>query len=146
MTIKLTVREAISAYSAIDRLPRLVDAKASHHIGVIGNKIESHVNTFERQREKLNREMAVDREEDDGKGGKRTVKKIPAEKVGEYNDRIEEMLDVAIEIARDPIKFSTAFPVAPDKLSHDERTQWEERYPRPTPSQLLPLALIIVDD
>lgn len=143
--IKMTVREAVGAYAAIEQLPRLVNVKIAHNLGVIGNKLESHIRAFEKLRDKLRRDMAEEVEEGDTNGVKKKTKKIPPEKTEEFTDELEKALDTEIEIEREPIKLADAFPDAPKGLDSEDLVRWDEKYPRPTPSLLRALALVIVE-
>jgi len=101
--IKMTLRDAIAAFQAIEMLPSIPDGKISYSIGYIGDKLEQHVRRFNKEREKIGRELA---------GGKEVV---PDEKMKEFTERLDSMLDVEIEIDRDPVKLDAVLGDRPEK-------------------------------
>jgi len=105
--IKMTVREAIGAYQAIEKLPRLPNGKIAYRLGFIGDKLEQHFRQFEKQRVKLVKEFS----ETDG-DGRRTF--TPANR--ELLDaKVEELGDVEIEINRDAVKLDEVLGPTEDK-------------------------------
>lgn len=125
MSIKMTLRQAIAAYQALDALPKIPNGKISYTLGYIGDKLEQHVRQFDKQRQKLTREMS---EQD--KEGKRV---IPAGKVEAFSDALEDMLDVEIEISRDPVKLTDVLGGNPEVA------------PQIEPNVLRRLQLVIVE-
>jgi hypothetical protein len=153
MPIKLTVREAVAAYQSIQGLPRLPNGKVTYEFGYIGDKLESAVRRFEKERDKLRQEMSVEVEvKENGKvvkgedGEPKKEKRIPPEKQDEFMEQLESMLDAEVTVEREPIKLSAAFQDAPAKLSDEDKFKWEERYPRPTAAQLRGLSKIIIEE
>jgi len=161
--IKMTVREGLGAFQGIDKLPKLKDGKVDYNIGYIGSHLEAAVVAFQKRRDKLQREMSVEYDheleeevsvEENGKTVRRMQKtgkterrmKIPEVKLGEFTEKIEEMLEAEFEINRDPIKYSAAFPPVPAGLSKEDLAKYEEKYPTPSAAQLRPLVKIIVMD
>jgi hypothetical protein len=153
MPIKLTVREAIAVFQSIQGLPRLPNGKVTYEIGYISDKLESAVQRFEKERDKLRRETSVEVEvKEAGKvvidketGEPKKEKRIPPEKQDEFMEQLEAMLDADVTVEREPIKLSVAFPDAPAKLSDEDKLKWEERYPRPTAAELRGLSKIIIE-
>lgn len=123
--IKMTVREAIGAYHAIDKLPTLPNGKVSYTLGYIGDKLEQHYRRFEKERVKLVWELS----EVDGEG-RRTF--TPANRE-QFEMKLEELGDVEVEISRDPVKLD-------DVLGPNE-----DKRPQIQPGVLRALQLIIVE-
>jgi hypothetical protein len=146
MSIKLTVRQAVAAFQAIECLPRLKDSKMAYNLGYIANHLESGIHAFEKERDKLQRTLLVIEDRKDEKTGKtEKVRVIPVDKQSEWSEEIEQMLDGDIEVEREPLKFSAVFPDPPANLSPEDLVKYEEKYPRPTAAQLRPLIKIIVE-
>jgi len=112
MAIKMTLRQGIAAYQALEAMPRLPNGKISYTLGYIADKLEGHCRQFEKQREKMKREMA----EADKDG--RLI--IPAAKLEELNAALEEMIDVEIEIGREPVKLADVLGTDPAKAPEIE--------------------------
>jgi hypothetical protein len=97
MTIKLTVREAVAAYQAIEGLPNLPNRKISYHLGRIGDFCEQETRRFEKEKQKLQREMVGEPDKDGNR-------KLLPDKQYEFIDALEELLDnEAVEIAKDTV-------------------------------------------
>lgn len=95
MTIKLTVREAIAAYKALEAMPPIQNGKIAYTLGYIGDKLEPHVRTFDKLSRKLARELGtIDQE------GNRELK---AQANDEFQDQLEAAAEVEIEINREPV-------------------------------------------
>jgi len=104
MTIKMTLRDAIAAFQAIEMLPIIPDGKTSYSIGYIGDKLEQHVRRFNKEREKIGREIA-------GPG----VELVPPEKMEEFNARVDAILDMEITVEREPVTLDAVLGEKPEK-------------------------------
>jgi hypothetical protein len=125
MSIKMTVREAIGAYQAIERLPASPNGKANYDLGYISQKLEQGINVFERLRDRLTRELSVEVEETDEKTGtSRKVKRIPPEKMDDFTGQLEKALDAEITVERSPIVLAEYEGSDPKRKPNVEPSLW----------------------
>jgi single-stranded DNA-specific DHH superfamily exonuclease len=96
-SFKATINELLAMAPAIARLPRL-PVKASYRLARIGDKLKPELKTFREQRMEIYKELG----EADEKGNYT----VPSEKLDELNSRVEQLLNVEVEIPLDPVKLS----------------------------------------
>ena len=106
--IKLSLRQAVAAYQALEEFPRVPDIKISYELGYIGDKLEQRVRLFEKERIKVLRENSIV-----GDDGSRKIDPAKAEFVSELIDKMLD--DIEITIDRKPIKLEAIIGNDPAK-------------------------------
>jgi len=119
MPIKLTVREAIQVYQAIEMLPKLPDPKTGYHLGRIGDFCEQESRRYEKELRKLQDQVVVA-----GQVGKDGNRKVQPEKMKEYTEGIDKLLDIEVEIPRDTVTFDEVVGADQEKRPVVEPAVW----------------------
>ena len=106
--IKMSLRQAIAAYQALDEFPRVPDLKISYELGYITDKLEQRVRLYEKERIKLLKANSV--------VGEDGVRKVDPAKADGVTEELEKMLDeIEITIERKPIKLDAIIGSDPTK-------------------------------
>lgn len=95
MAIKLTVREAIAAQAAIERMPRIPDGKVGYALGRIADFCEQEASRYRRELIKLQKELTIP--------GEGLTVKVKPDKQAEYLEANDALLDTEVEIPREPL-------------------------------------------